>query len=188
MDLTNKNLSYWDNFKYTVMSNYVKFSGRASRSEFWRFTAVYIGINFILQLLQSIMPMFISDVFSFIDTVFWIALILPSLGLYVRRMHDVGKSGWWVLLWLIPIIGWIISIYWLALRGDDMSNAYGDLVSYESITPQMAVEMGLSTTPSESMDQKVMIGSIVIYIITLLLSLSKIKILFALIGAGLLFM
>lgn len=54
-----------------------------------------------------------------------LALLLPGLGLCVRRMHDIGKSGWWVLIAIIPVIGWILFIYWAAQPSQPTPNQWG---------------------------------------------------------------
>jgi uncharacterized membrane protein YhaH (DUF805 family) len=54
-----------------------------------------------------------------------LALFLPSLALYIRRLHDIGKSGWWVLLILIPIVGIIVLLAWACMDGQQGSNQYG---------------------------------------------------------------
>jgi uncharacterized membrane protein YhaH (DUF805 family) len=82
---------------------YAQISGRASRSEYWWF--VFPG-----DLLQSL---------------FGIATFIPGIALGIRRMHDIGKSGWWLLVGLIPIIGWIVLIVWLATKSDAGSNQWG---------------------------------------------------------------
>lgn len=90
----------------TCFSKYVDFSGRASRSEYWWF--------FLFILLACLASMFISDVLYYIVS---LGTLLPSLSAGARRLHDTGRSGWWQLLWLIPLIGAIILIVLLAQEG-----------------------------------------------------------------------
>ena len=81
---------------------YVVFDGRASRSEYWLWT--------LFALLASI----IAGIFGErISTVVSIALFLPSISVAARRLHDIDRSGWWQLIALIPVVGWIIMLYWL---------------------------------------------------------------------------
>ena len=151
-DLSIKNLSYVDNFKHTVMGNFANFKGRASRSEYWRF----YGMNTAL-----------SSVFGLISMAYNVAILLPSIGLGVRRFHDVGKSGWMLLISLIPF-GIIYVIYLLAQKGDEGDNQYGSPVSYETITAEEAARTGLKETPSEDMDRKFMFACIVIFEVILM--------------------
>ena len=82
------------------------FSGRASRSEFWWFF-----------LFQALALFIVANWNEKIVTVVILALLVPSLAVGARRLHDMGKSGWWQLLWLIPVVGWAVLIYWAAQPG-----------------------------------------------------------------------
>lgn len=85
----------------TCFSKYATFEGRASRSEFWWFAL----FTFLASAVLGIVSEPLSGLFS-------LAVLLPSLAVGARRLHDINKSGWLLLLWLIPIIGWIILIFW----------------------------------------------------------------------------
>ena len=118
-DLSIKNLSYVDNFKHTVMGNFANFKGRASRSEYWRFYGITIVIAGIINVLSALfMNTALSSVFGLISMAYNVAILLPSIGLGVRRLHDVGKSGWMLLISLVPF-GIIYVIYLLAQKGDE---------------------------------------------------------------------
>ena len=84
----------------TCFSKYVTFTGRASRSEFWWF--------FLFQIIVMVIASFLGDVVSGIVS---IALLLPAFAVGARRLHDVGRSGWWQLLTLTGI-GVLVLIYW----------------------------------------------------------------------------
>ena len=87
----------------TCFSKYVDFSGVASRSEFWWFFLFQIIVVAVLSLLSQL----IADIAA-------LALLLPSLAVAVRRLHDTGRSGWWLLIGLIPVIGTIVLIvFWV---------------------------------------------------------------------------
>ena len=92
----------------TCFSKYATFDGRASRPEFWWF--------FLFTFLASAAAGMVSETLS---GLFSLAVLLPSLAVGARRLHDVDKSGWFLLLWLIPIIGWIILIVWAAQEGKE---------------------------------------------------------------------
>lgn len=101
--------------------NYCNFNGRASRSEFWWF-----------QLFGLIAGCVIAVVFCWSDTIeyivsglFSLAILLPSLGLIVRRLHDTNRSGWWIFINLIPFIGQIIFIYFMVIDSQPVPNQYG---------------------------------------------------------------
>ena len=80
---------------------YATFEGRASRSEYWWF--------FLFTLLASTATGIISEALS---ALFSLAVLLPSLAVGARRLHDTDRSGWFLLLWFIPLIGWIVLVIW----------------------------------------------------------------------------
>ena len=99
----------------TCFSKYATFSGRARRSEYWYFTL----FNLILSGVVSIFKI------QILVTLVSLALLLPGLGVGVRRLHDIGKSGWYLLIGLIPVVGAILLIVWYCRDSDPGSNAYG---------------------------------------------------------------
>ena len=109
--------------KEVVVKNYVNFEGRASRPEFWWFTLAYSIVNVIL----SIIP----KVGTVLSGILALALLIPSIGVAVRRLHDINKSGWWMLIALIPIVGYIIFIIWVAKPSDNGENKYGPKPRWE---------------------------------------------------------
>ena len=168
-DLSIKNLSYLDNFKHTIMGNYANFKGRASRSEYWRFYGITIVIAGIFNVLSAlVMDTALASVVGLISIVYNLAILLPSIGLAARRLHDIGKSGWMLLISLIPF-GIIYVIYLLAQKGDEGDNQYGSPMSYEVITAEEAARTGLKETPTDDMDRKFMYVCIAIIILELIL-------------------
>jgi uncharacterized membrane protein YhaH (DUF805 family) len=107
----------------TCFSKYADFNGRAIRSEFWWFMLFCAVVGIILGGLDS-MFFGIGSVGIF-ALIFQLGTIVPSLSVGARRLHDIGKSGWWQLLALLPIIGWIVLIYWFAQNTHDGENQYG---------------------------------------------------------------
>ncbi len=99
-------------WKTVVLQRYAKFDGRAGRAEFWWFALA----NFLAYLVLAIL-MGIADIFFVLYLGYWIATIVPSLAVGIRRLHDTDKSGWFLLLSLIPFVGAIILIVFLASRG-----------------------------------------------------------------------
>jgi uncharacterized membrane protein YhaH (DUF805 family) len=98
----------------TCLTKYVDFEGRASRSEFWWFFLFQIIVIVVLSMLLSVLGSLAS-----------LALLLPGIGVAVRRLHDIGKSGWWILISLIPLIGWLIAIYWAIQPSQTETNKWG---------------------------------------------------------------
>jgi len=112
----------------SALTKYATFSGRARRAEYWWFAL----FNILVKLAAGIADHLFIQSHAFgaggsgpISLLTSLALLLPGLALGFRRLHDVGRSGWWWLLVLIPIIGWIVLFYWSVSRGDAGPNAYG---------------------------------------------------------------
>lgn len=93
-----------------VLQNYVGFEGRATRKEYWMFVLINLLISIVLGIIQSVAHL--SQVLTGIYT---LAVLLPSLAVSVRRLHDTGRSGWFLLLAILPIIGHIILLVFFCL-------------------------------------------------------------------------
>ena len=104
----------------TCFSKYATFSGRARRSEYWYFFLCYTILTGILSFLARN-----STVLGYVSGVIEIALFIPMLAVSVRRLHDIGKSGWFYLIGLIPLVGLIIMIVWYVRDSDPGQNMYG---------------------------------------------------------------
>ena len=110
----------------TCLSKYVDFSGRARRSEYWYFALFSFLVSLVTGFVDSILGTdYDTGSGGLINTVAGLALFLPGLAAAVRRLHDTDRSGWWVLIGLIPIIGWILIIVWLATDSKAGDNQYG---------------------------------------------------------------
>ena len=94
------------------LSKYATFTGRATRSEFWWF--------FLFQILISIAAGMLGDVVGGLVS---LALLLPALAVGTRRLHDIGKSGWWQLI-MLTVIGLLVLIYWWVQPTDEGGNSY----------------------------------------------------------------
>jgi uncharacterized membrane protein YhaH (DUF805 family) len=125
-------MGFIDSVKSVLMNNYANFNGRASRSEYWWFALATFIAGFCFSLVDGVM-LVVMDVpldsilwtLSPITTLLRLAIFIPSLAVAVRRMHDLGKSGWWILIIAIPCVGIILYIVWLATDGEPHDNAYG---------------------------------------------------------------
>lgn len=103
-------------------SNYVTFSGRASRSEYW----YWVLFAFIVAVVSTILDVAIfpySDTGP-IETITGLLLLLPGVAMSVRRLHDIDRTGWWVLI-TFTIIGIILLIIWACMRGTSGNNRFG---------------------------------------------------------------
>jgi uncharacterized membrane protein YhaH (DUF805 family) len=107
-------------WKTVVLQRYAKFDGRAGRAEFWWFALA----NFIIMIALAILTGILS-IFWIIYIGYAIAVIIPSIGVAIRRLHDTNKSGWFILLGLIPFVGFIILIVFYAMEGTNGPNDHG---------------------------------------------------------------
>jgi uncharacterized membrane protein YhaH (DUF805 family) len=108
-----------------VLKKYVVFSGRARRKEFWMFVLINVAISIVLSILDAIIGTRTDSGISILSSIYSLAVLLPSLAVSVRRLHDTNRTGWWILIGLIPIVGFIILIVFYAMEGTAGDNQYG---------------------------------------------------------------
>ena len=115
----------------SVLSNYVNFSGRASRPEFWWWILAVFLVSAVTQLLDAIV---IAPMLGFtpgeenagqpLSVIVSLLLLVPAVAVAARRLHDMGKSAWWLLIGFVPIVGALI-LLWFYTRPSDGPNAWG---------------------------------------------------------------
>ena len=114
------------NWYVLALKKYMVFDGRSRRKEYWYFVLFNIIVSIVLVQLDKVSgnlnPM---TGFGFLSTIYSLAVLLPSIGVSIRRLHDIGRSGWWLLIGLIPIIGAIVLIYFFVKDSDIGENQYG---------------------------------------------------------------
>lgn len=103
--------------------NYADFSGRSNRGEYWWATLANVLISIALSILDLVI--FGQGNVAILSTVYSLAVLIPGIAIGVRRLHDTDRSGWWLLLAFIPIVGAIILIVWFATRGENAPNRFG---------------------------------------------------------------
>lgn len=108
------------NYYLSVWSNYAQFNGRARRAEYWNF----VLFNAIACIALG-MLIFASSAFAILLGLYYLAVFIPGLALSIRRMHDLGKSGWYILVTLIPLVGAIWYFVMLCTEGEQGANEYG---------------------------------------------------------------
>lgn len=108
-----------------ALKNYVGFDGRARRKEYWMFMLFSILISIALAIVDNILGLTWGAGNGVLGTVYALAIVIPSLALGARRLHDIDKSGWWQLIVLIPLLGLIVLIVWAATEGNRGDNRFG---------------------------------------------------------------
>ena len=109
----------------TCFNKYVTFSGRATRPEYWYFILFLFVGGIVAGLADAMIFGVEDDSGELLSILFSLATFLPSIAVGVRRLHDIGRSGWWLLIGLVPLIGAIVLIVWFATKSQDGGNDYG---------------------------------------------------------------
>ncbi len=117
----------------TVLEKYATFIGRASRSELWWWWLFVLLLSLGTQLIDGL---FIAPLLGFevleentgqpLTLIALLALLLPNIAVSVRRLHDIDRSGWWVLIGLVPFVGVLVLLYWWVQSGTNGPNTYGN--------------------------------------------------------------
>lgn len=105
-----------------VRDNYANFQGRARRQEYWMYALINLIIVIILSMFDTLL---FSSGNNFISGIYSLAVLLPGIAVSVRRLHDTDRSGWWLLLTFIPIVGVIILLIFMCVEGDHVNNRFG---------------------------------------------------------------
>ena len=111
----------------SVLTQYAVFSGRSRRSEYWWYTLFAVVVSLVASQIDAALG---SQVVSIVLA---LALLLPGLGVSIRRLHDTGRSGWWLLIGLVPIVGVIVLIVFCVQDSQPMVNAHGPSPKHEPV-------------------------------------------------------
>lgn len=107
-----------------VKTQYTNFNGRVSRAQYWYFVLFYVVIAIPLGIIDGIL--FGGQVLTLLLS---LALLIPNIGIGVRRLHDLGKPGWWYFMALVPLVGPIALLVFFCLKGEEKANKYGNIVT-----------------------------------------------------------
>ncbi len=108
-------------FYFTVLRKYAVFAGRARPKEYW----MYVLISAVVVLVLGIVSGLTGTDVPVIPLVYTLAVVLPGLAVTVRRLHDTDRSGWWLLILLVPIVGAIVFLVFMATPRGEMANRFG---------------------------------------------------------------
>ena len=123
-------MTFMESVRTCLKENYCNFEGRAPRSEYWWFTLFLALLEIVTSVLDGFLGTYTvtssGKMIGFINLIFLLAILLPSIAVAVRRLHDTDRSGWFYLLNLIPLIGSIILIVFFVQQGTNGRNRFGD--------------------------------------------------------------
>jgi len=114
------------NWYLEVLKKYAVFDGRARRKEYWYFFLINTVISVFLAFIDSFTGTISEDVgIGLLDGLYALAVLIPGTAVTVRRLHDTDRSGWWILIGLIPVIGGIALLVFMVLDSTPGDNQYG---------------------------------------------------------------
>jgi uncharacterized membrane protein YhaH (DUF805 family) len=114
------------NWYLTVLKKYAVFGGRARRKEYWMFVLFNVIFLIVAALLDNLLGItFQGNFYGYIYLVYALAVAIPALAVAVRRLHDIGKSGWWYFIILVPLAGGIWFLVLMATDSQPVENQYG---------------------------------------------------------------
>tara|TARA_B100000700_G_C14489006_1_gene598689 strand:+ start:139 stop:543 length:405 start_codon:yes stop_codon:yes gene_type:complete len=109
-----------------ALKNYAKFTGRARRREYWMFILFNFVIGFFLGIIDGLLGTFNAEAqVGLLGTLYSLFVLIPSIALSVRRLHDIGRTGWWLLIAFIPFIGAIVLLIFFVLDSREEGSKYG---------------------------------------------------------------
>lgn len=116
----------------TVLSKYAQFNGRACRSEYWYWILAMVLVSVVLAMIEGAVlapalgfEPFSPDLGQPLQLLMVLVIFVPLLSVSVRRLHDVGRSGWWLFIQVVPIIGGLVLLWWYIQAGDEAANEFG---------------------------------------------------------------
>jgi uncharacterized membrane protein YhaH (DUF805 family) len=114
------------NYYKDAFRKFTDFNTRASRAEYWYFVLFNSIIGIVLGIATTVIGFMVkSPIIPAIPFLYSLAIIIPAFALSVRRLHDTNRSGWWILISFIPIIGLFVFLYFTIEQGDEGDNQYG---------------------------------------------------------------
>jgi uncharacterized membrane protein YhaH (DUF805 family) len=117
---------YWVSWYLEALKKYAVFGGRSRRKEYWYFVLFNIIVGVVLAGIDVLLGTFSSaQNIGLLSGIYSLAVFIPSLAVTVRRLHDIDRTGWWILINLVPLIGTIVLLVFAVTDGTPGSNRYG---------------------------------------------------------------
>ncbi len=108
------------NWYLDVLKKYAVFDGRARRKEYWMFALFNVIVVVLLGVIEGVV-----GTAGILVTIYSLGVLVPSVGVAIRRLHDTDRSGWWLLIGLVPVIGGLVLLYFLVLDSNSAENQFG---------------------------------------------------------------
>jgi len=129
-----------------ALKNYAVFSGRSRRKEYWYFVLFNAVVGLVLSGLDALLGTFSSSANVGLLSGIYALAIIPTLAVSVRRLHDIDRTGWWVLIHLVPVIGSVVLLVFAVLDSTPGENRFGS--NPKGSTPRRMADAALSVRPS----------------------------------------
>ncbi|MFM7347801.1 MAG: DUF805 domain-containing protein [Tagaea sp.] len=110
-----------DYYVYCLTTGYALFRGRARRREFWLFALA----SFLVSLILTVIEKTLLGGSDWLTTLYFIVVLVPTLAVGARRLHDIDRTGWWQLFLIVPIVGWIVIVAFACITGQPGENRFG---------------------------------------------------------------
>src|ERR687893_2971680 len=108
-----------------ALKKYAVFSGRSRRKEYWYFVLFSVIVSLVLSAIDALLGISSSTNVGLLGGIYGLAIIVPSIAVSVRRLHDIDRTGWWILINLVPIVGSIVLLVFYVLDGTPGQNRFG---------------------------------------------------------------
>lgn len=113
------------NWYLDVLKKYAVFNGRARRQEFWMFTLFNVIVSFVIGFIDGMLGLTMESGMGILGSLYSLGVLLPSIGVAIRRLHDTDRSGAWLLLIFVPVLGWIALLVFYVLDSTPGENRFG---------------------------------------------------------------
>lgn len=113
------------NWYLDVLKKYAVFTGRARRKEYWMFALFNIIVAVVLGIVDGALGLSVGGGMGLLGSLYALAVLLPGIGVSIRRLHDTDRSGWWLLIAFVPVIGAIVLLVFMVLDGTPGENRFG---------------------------------------------------------------
>jgi uncharacterized membrane protein YhaH (DUF805 family) len=135
---------------FEVLKKYAVFSGRARRKEYWFFALFNLIVTFVLMIIDAAAGVFDTESgFGPLSGLYTLAVLIPSIAVSVRRLHDTDRSGWWLFIGLVPLVGVIVLLVFMVLDGKPGHNRFGPNPKELAASPASGVTVGAGHTMSQ---------------------------------------